>query len=352
MPDHVDYNFKHNMEALKVKNREGCYTIPSPNGENFDIPVTYDPATDVFVNMKDKDLIRNYYQTNGYVIQRGLIPPELCDAAMAAFKKEVKPYKGYLYRQASGNPEKHLIKDNNYMINAVMNIQDLQKNKFGDFQKLGMQILTHPNMRSVVQAIMQEEPIIAQTMYFEGNPATWPHQDKDYLDANKPGAMVAAWIAVEDIHPGAGRFYVYPKSHKIDIEKIGKNLNIILDREAYKKLVVDTINEHNLECQAPALKKGDVLFWHGKTIHGSLTTTQPQHSRSSFTVHYMPVSRTLLQLQVRQKKLNLHELNGMKVNFPKDQNQVINKMIFLFETTFPKLFRKVKRRAIELHSKN
>jgi phytanoyl-CoA hydroxylase len=158
-------------------------------------------------------------------------------------------------------------------------------------------------------------------------------------------------VALEDIQPGAGRFYVYPGSHKIDIDKIGRNLNIILDRQAYIRLVVDTINEHNLKCEAPALKKGDVLFWHGKTIHGSLPTTQPQYSRSSFTAHYMPVSRSLLQLQVRQKKLNLREVNGMKVNFPKDQNKLGNKIIFAVETTFPKLFRKVKKSAIQLHSK-
>ena len=337
--------------TLHVTSKDGYYTIPSPNGTNFEIPTGYDPATDVYYNLRDKERIRDFYQKNGYVIQRGLIPPEMCDAVMDAFKREVKPYKGSLYRQASGNPERHVLKDNNFMINAVMNIQDLQKDKFGNFQRLGMQILTHPNIRSVVTSIMQEEPIIAQTMYFEGNPVTWPHQDKDYLDANKPGAMVGAWIALEDIQPGAGRFYVYPGSHRIDIDKIGRNLNIILDRQAYIRLVVDTINEHSLKCEAPALKKGDVLFWHGKTIHGSLPTTQPQYSRSSFTAHYMPVSRSLLQLQVRQKKLNLREVNGMRVNFPKDQNKLGNRIIFAIETTFPKLFRSVKKSAIKFHSK-
>ena len=335
---------------LLEKREEEYYSIPSPNGKLIEIPVTYDPAVDVYSHLEGEN-IRKYYQTYGYVIQRGLIPAALCDAVMLAFKKEVKPYPGYLYRQASGNPEKHTLNAAHFMMNAVMNIQDLETHLFPDFQSLGLQVLTHPSLKSVLNTLMHEEAIIAQTMFFEGNPVTWPHQDKDYLDANKPGAMIAAWVAVEDIQPGAGRFYVYPGSHKIDIEKIGKNLNIILDREAYKKLVVDTINEMKLECKAPALKKGDVMFWHGKTIHGSLETTQPQYSRSSFTAHYMPVSRSLLQLQVRQKKLRLRETNGMKVNYPKDQNKMINKMIFLIETTFPKLFRKAKSKAIKFHSK-
>jgi phytanoyl-CoA hydroxylase len=325
------------------------FAILSPTGTTISIPVSYDPETDPFIHMKDPVEIRKHYIEQGYVIQRNLIPAELCDAVVQAFRKEVKSHKGSFYRQASGLAEKHKFTANNHMLNAVMNVQDLDKNKFGTFQKLGLKILTHPNIRAVLHALIQDEAIVAQTMYFEGNPATWPHQDKDYLDATQPGAMVAAWVAVEDIQPGAGRFYVYPGSHKLDIEKLGRHLNIMLDKDAYIKLVIDTINKHKLECIAPALKKGDVLFWHGKTIHGSLTTAQPQYSRQSFTAHYMPIARTLLQMQVREKKLTLREVDGMKVNFPKDQNRLANKLMFLIETTFPKAFKKVKAAAIRMH---
>lgn len=329
--------------------RDSVYRIASPTGGVIDIPVLNDPETDPFLNLKDPDQIRQFYKENGYVVQRNLIPQELCDAVRDAFKKEVKPDKGFFYRQASGLAEKHKFTDHNYMLNAVMNIQDLNRVAYGKFQNLGLSILTHPEIKNVLKALIQGEAVVAQTMYFEGNPATWPHQDKDYLDATQPGAMVAAWIALEDIHPGAGRFYVYPGSHKIDIEKLGKDLNIMLDKDAYIQLVKRTIVEKDLQCVAPYLKKGDVLFWHGKTIHGSLATTQPEFSRSSFTAHYMPVARTLIQMQVRQKKLFLREVNGMKVNFPKDQNQFSNKMMFLIETSFPTLFRKVKATALRLH---
>ena len=330
---------------------ENTFSITAPNGNKINIPVSYEPATDVYDNLKDAEAIKEYYDTNGYVVVRDLIPKELCDKAKEFFKQEIKPYKGYIYRQASANPEKNIITPYNYILNSVMNLQDLNIKKFPGFRLTSLEILTHTKIRSILQILMKRESILVQTMFFEGNPATWPHQDKDYLDAIEPGTMVAAWIAVEDIQPGAGRFYIYPKSHKIDIEKIGKNLNIILDREAYKKLVIDTINENKLECRAPALKKGDVLFWHGKTIHGSLQTAQPQFSRSSFTGHYIPASKAYLQLQVRKKKLKIREVNGMNVNFPKDQNLFINKAIFFIETSFPKLFRKAKKKAINLFSK-
>lgn len=328
---------------------DATYSIPSPSGTLINIPKSYDPRTDVFTQLETPEEIRQFYMEHGFVVRRNVIPGEVCDRVRQAFMKEVKSHKGFFYRQASGLAEKHKFTDHNFMLNAIMNIQDLDKKQFGSFQELGVKILTHPNIRTVLNALIQSEAIVAQTMYFEGNPATWPHQDKDYLDATQPGAMVAAWVALEDIQPGAGRFYVYPGSHKLDIEKLGRNLNIMLDRDAYIKLVKDTIIKNKLECCAPALKKGDVMFWHGKTIHGSLATTQPEYSRSSFTAHYMPLARTLLQMQIREKKLSLREVNGMKMNFPKDQNQFSNKLMFLVETSFPTAFKKVKAAVLRMH---
>lgn len=328
---------------------DSVYRISSPTGGVIDIPVLNDPDTDPFLHLKHPEQIKRFYEDNGYVVQRNLIPPELCDAVRDAFKKEVKPDKGFFYRQSSGLAEKHRFSDQRFMLNAVMNIQDLDRDVYGKFQNLGLSVITHPGIKNFLKALIPGEAIVAQTMYFEGNPVTWPHQDKDYLDATQPGAMVAAWIALEDIHPGAGRFYVYPGSHKIDIEKLGKDLHIMLDKNAYISLVKKTIVEKNLQCVAPYLRKGDVLFWHGKTIHGSLATTQPEFSRSSFTAHYMPLARTLVQMQVRQKKLLLREVGGMKVNFPKDQNRFSNRMMFMIETNFPTLFRKIKATALRLH---
>jgi len=36
------------------------------------------------------------------------------------------------------------------------------------------------------------------------------------------------------------------------------------------------------------LKKGDVLFWNSRTVHGSLETKNPKYSRKSLTAHYLP----------------------------------------------------------------
>ena len=291
---------------------------------------------------------RDDYRENGYLVARNLIPEDLCDRARRAFAEEVKPFKGYLYRQASANPETHHLSEHGYMLNSILNIQDLSAAKFPEFRRAGLAILTNEALHDRLRILLGEPGKIVQSMFFEGNPKTWAHQDTYYLDSSNLGEMIGAWIAVEDIQPGAGRFFVYPGSHKIDIKKNGGDFDIAFHHERYKKLVLEIIAKFGLDCQAPALRKGDVLFWSSKTIHGSLETTQPEYSRASFTAHAIPQSTSFLQYQTRTKPLNLRTVNGIQVNFPKDQNRVKNRAMMAVETTFPRTFQFAKKVAIKL----
>lgn len=49
---------------------------------------------------------------------------------------------------------------------------------------------------------------LMQTMLFDLNTATRPHQDWYDLDSVPNGSLIAACIALEDIREEAGRFYV------------------------------------------------------------------------------------------------------------------------------------------------
>ena len=84
-------------------------------------------------------------------------------------------------------------------------------------------------------------------MYFEGNSATWEHQDSYYLDSQKIGEMTAAWIALEDIAAKSGRFFICPKSHKLCAIEHGANNNIAENHEIYISSVVKKIRDLELE---------------------------------------------------------------------------------------------------------
>lgn len=323
------------------------FAIRAPHGEMIEIPFEVDERTDPYLALESPSQVRAYYQAEGYVIVRGAIPPELCDEACAAFAREVKPYRGYIYRQASAVPEKNIFTDHGHVINSLLNIQDLDQRLFPAFRAAGLRVITHDAVQSVVRTLFGEGSKLVQSMYFDGNPCTWAHQDTYYLDSTDLGRMTAVWIAVEDIHPGAGRFFVYPRSHFIDMAKNGGDFDIAFNHDRYKQKVLDTIRAHHLVCRAPALRKGDLFFWSTRTIHGSLET-RSSRSRSSFTSHFVPASTTLLQYQTRPRRLTLRTINGLPVHHPKDQNRPSNRAILRLETTFPTAFRRAKQLAIKL----
>jgi phytanoyl-CoA hydroxylase len=160
--------------------------------------------------------------------------------------------------------------------------------------------------------------------------------------------MTAAWIATEDIAPGAGRFFINPGSHKIDMVRNGGDFDIAFNHDRYKTLIKKIIDEHQMQVRAPALKKGDVLFWAASTIHGSLPTSQPHLSRRSFTTHWVPKSTELLQFQARPRPMAYDQVNGALVGRPKDMAKLQNRAVMWMEGNFPGAFGLAKKAAIKL----
>ena len=296
----------------------------------------------------DAGALRRAFEAEGYVVVRELVDGDLCERARAAFAAEVKPYPGHLYRQTTSQAERHVFTDHGYLLNPILNIQSLRQSRFPGFRACGLEILTDRGLHRTVEALLGEPGLIVQSMYFEGNATTWAHQDAYYLDAAGPGSLIGAWIALEDIATGAGRFYVYPRSHLIDLGRNRSDLDIAFHHQRYKQRVLDAIAAHGLTAEAPALRRGDVLLWSARTIHGSLETTEPQHSRSSITAHLLSASSELLQFQRRRRRLAPVTIQGIQVHLPKNQNTWRPRAALWAEATFPGAFRLAKRAAIKL----
>lgn len=322
--------------------------LTTPRGLPVQVPET--PMEDPSPRFESHDLdgIRDYYRQNGYVIVRRLFSAEICDTQRGLWEKEVKPFDGYIYRQATASAEKHVFNHNGWVMNPILNLQSVDPRRFQRFRDYATEVvLAAPNLRDVFAGILGELPKIVQSMYFEGNSATWEHQDSYYLDSEKIGEMVAAWIAIEDIAPRAGRFFICPGSHRLKLDEHRLANNIIDHHESYIQSVVDKIKQLSLEIRAPALEKGDVLFWNSFTIHGSLKTQDPRFSRSSITCHAIPGSRQLLHHQVLLRDVVTDTINDTQIFRPKDLSELKYRLIFQVESRFPTLFYWAKRNAVK-----
>lgn len=322
--------------------------LKTPRGLPVEVPETLSEDPSPRFDAAESDKIKAYYDENGYVIVRGLFAPEVCDTQRKLWEQEVKPFRGYIYRQATAKAEKHVFNKNGWVMNPILNLQSVDPKQFRTFRTHATdKVLAAPVLRDVFKILLQDAPKIVQSMYFEGNSATWEHQDSYYLDSEKIGEMAAAWIAMEDITAQAGRFFICPQSHKIRLEDHTLQNNVAEHHEVYISSVVNRIKTLNLQIRAPVLKKGDVLFWNSLTIHGSLDSQDPQHSRSSITCHAIPRSHLFLSLQTRLLDVSTDEVNGTNVFRPKDLRALRNRLIFHVETNFPSFFYWVKLRAVK-----
>ena len=233
-------------------------------------------------NFKNSSEYREFYKDKGYVVFKKLIPEKKVDNLLVSlenFKRKRLPY----YSQSIHNWIQPELDKNGYMIESMENPTRLLFNcGLGNSSKnilLGEEInsalkIINPNFNNFVQW---------NNMLFDKSVGTMDHADSFFLDTWPNGNLCAAWVALEDIDEKSGPFKVYPKSHKLFLDKTYEGESL----EEHFKFCADYIQTANFELAL--LKKGDVLFWHPSLVHGALEQEDPKYSRKSLTSHYYPL---------------------------------------------------------------
>lgn len=322
--------------------------LRTPNGIEVDVPEKSGEDISKKFGIHDTSAAKKYFKEFGYVVFKKVFDERLCSEVKAAWDQELKPSNRYIYRQATARSEKNKYNDNGWVMNPILNLQSLNPRRFGKLRSTAVnEILCNDMMRDLFTKFLNQSPKIVQSMYFEGNSETWEHQDSYYLDSEKLGSMVAAWIALEDINARAGRFFICPGTHRLELERQSQETNVADNHHVYIKNVVDLMKKNKMEIRAPKLDAGDVLMWHAYTIHGSLKSDDPSNSRSSITVHAIPSSHLFMQLQSRVLDVDTDVVNGVHLWRPKDQSKFLNKLILLVESYLPGPFYWLKRTVIK-----
>lgn len=321
--------------------------LKTPRGLPVFVPETDDEDPSPKFDVNDIEGFRRYYEENGYAVVRGLFTPTQCDGLRELWDREVKPHRGFMYRQATAKVERHITNAQGWIMNPILNPQSVDPHHFPNFRAYATkEILAEARLNAAFTGLLQDTPKIVQAIYFEGNSATWEHQDSYYLDSETVGEMAAGWIALEDISARAGRFFICPGSHKIELDAHAVHNSIAENHERYIVSVVQRIQAAGLTIRAPKLNQGDVLFWNAWTIHGSLDTQDAAKSRSSMTCHAIPKGKRFLQMQSRTLDLVTVQVKNTHIYRPKDLQRWRNKAIFFVESHLPRLFYWVKKRAI------
>lgn len=278
---------------------------------------------------------RAYFEEEGYVVLRGLVPLASCRAVRERFAAEMRPSRAYILRQANMRYERHHFGEHGFMMNPIFNVQDLETRRFAAFKRAALDVLTHSAVQDAAAALLGRRPMLVQSMYFEGNPETWPHQDTYYQDSDEPDGCVAAWFALEDIDAGAGRFFVYPGTHRMKVTRNAGAFDFAFHHDNYKRHMGALMAEGAYQCRIPFMAAGDVLFWGSRTVHGSCRTVRPDRSRSSLTAHYLREGSRMVQFHSRYKELNLKRYNGVPINHLHDQDVLANRIVRELAVRFP-----------------
>jgi phytanoyl-CoA hydroxylase len=260
----------------------------------------------------DGTTVREYYAAHGYCVFRNLIPHPLIDQVVRRYVEDIVPSDYPFFRQNTDAYEPNRLTEHGYVKQSFLDIHDYAG--FPEFSKCARDIYTSPEIRgALAEATGFDSFNLMQTMLFDANTETAPHQDWWYLDTVPNGFLLGAWIALEDIDERAGRFYVLPKSFSVNLHSDTPDLR----HTEWMERMARYVDEHRDQVNAPALKKGDVLFWNSRTIHGALQTRDPSFSRKSLTAHYMPSHMKFGNLFVTKDTLKYKTYNGM--NFYRNQ---------------------------------
>lgn len=135
-------------------------------------------------------------------------------------------------------------------------------------------------LMDILARLMQQPPLLLQTMvYFKppGSRGQSFHQDNLYLRITP---VVAAWVALDPCDEENGAMEMVKGSHLLGLlprEDADTDLSFTDDQ---------TVIPPYLEKELIVMDPGDVVFFHGMAIHGSMPNKSSDRFRRSFICHY------------------------------------------------------------------
>ncbi|MET7698195.1 phytanoyl-CoA dioxygenase family protein [Streptomyces sp. NPDC005485] len=214
------------------------------------------------------------FEEQGFAVVRGLFTPAEIDELCAEFTalRAAGPVPGHFEPRTTGEGSST---DPLHAFPRVMHPHRISA--------LSRRLLLEPRLRDVLEALLGEEVLAAQSMFYFKPPGARGqalHQDNFYLRVD-PGTCVAAWIACDVIDRENGGLEVVPGTHRMDL---------FCPEEA--DVEMSFAREYvppppGLAAVPVDMAPGDVLFFNGSLVHGSGPNRTADRFRRSFIGHYV-----------------------------------------------------------------
>lgn len=149
----------------------------------------------------------------------------------------------------------------------------------------------------LARPILGDDAVAIQSLYFQWGSQQILHRDPVVVPTGAPGHLLAAWIALEDIHPDSGALVYVPGSHRLPYYEFAPGVwqfdgATMGEAEARAATAFDDrLAELNgLEPQLFTPRRGELLLWHASLRHGGSPLADPRRTRRSFVVHLSTLS--------------------------------------------------------------
>lgn len=151
------------------------------------------------------------------------------------------------------------------------------------FDRPTRDLMLHPLLFGLVRALWPGEPLAVHAMYFPKPPGCRGmalHSDTGCLPVDPPD-LAGCFVAVDDADEENGALEIARGSHRIQ----NVHWHTIPKTESVFHMEFD--NPSQSELVRTPMRAGDVLLFHGATLHSSRPNRSATRWRRSFTFHYV-----------------------------------------------------------------
>lgn len=235
---------------------------------------------------RDADSTLLHYREFGYHIETALVPPSLCDEALAC---------------ALSLPNAH----------------------GGDFQPIPMPHRAH----STFLKMMRFSPIVEIVEhllggrasgiggeYFYMRPGTQgfaPHQDNFYVQA-PPDSFISVWTALCDVDARNGGLILFPGTHKLGALEVRQRACIADPGQNPGAQAIESIFPSSYRPLDIELSRGSVVFFHSHLVHGSNRNRTTDRFRHSLLATYIRAGSVFRAGKLQKRtEVDLHAVEAV-----------------------------------------